>query len=97
MTTFYFIFPGVQASELEPLVGNNVDNIDGVVHETEERDDDLNELKITFRLGHKLLRQQLNLFFFFLFLCNRGGFFIYFLFFFMIHEGKGEELRQRPD
>lgn len=67
MTTFYFIFPGVQASELEPLVGNNVDNIDGVVHETEERDDDLNELKITFRLGHKLLRQQLNLFFFFYF------------------------------
>ncbi|KAK0096581.1 hypothetical protein PV326_005077 [Microctonus aethiopoides] len=40
---------GVQASELEPLVGNNVDNIDGVVHETEERDEDLNELKITFR------------------------------------------------
>ncbi|KAK0162068.1 hypothetical protein PV327_008433 [Microctonus hyperodae] len=51
---------GVQASELEPLVGNNVDNIDGVVHETEERDDDLNELKITFRSVTKEEKEKEN-------------------------------------
>ncbi|XP_044591320.1 proteoglycan 4 isoform X18 [Cotesia glomerata] len=40
---------GVQPSELEPLVGNNTDNIDGVVLEAEERDEDLADLKVAFR------------------------------------------------
>ncbi|XP_034934064.1 cell surface glycoprotein 1 isoform X4 [Chelonus insularis] len=40
---------GVQASELEPLVGSNADNIDGVVLEAEERDEELAELKVAFR------------------------------------------------
>ncbi|XP_026826738.1 mediator of DNA damage checkpoint protein 1 isoform X9 [Ooceraea biroi] len=41
---------GVQASELEPLVGGiGTDTIDGAVPEGDERDEDLSDLKITFR------------------------------------------------
>ncbi|XP_076280338.1 uncharacterized protein LOC143209056 isoform X2 [Lasioglossum baleicum] len=41
---------GVQASELEPLVGGTgMDIIDGVVPEGDEREEDLSDLKITFR------------------------------------------------
>lgn len=41
---------GLQASELEPLVGTGTDAIDGMVPEADERDEDLSDLKITFRL-----------------------------------------------
>ncbi|XP_029159564.1 uncharacterized protein LOC114931603 isoform X6 [Nylanderia fulva] len=40
---------GIQASELEPLVGSGMDTIDGVVPEGDEREEDLPDLKITFR------------------------------------------------
>ncbi|XP_020292438.1 uncharacterized protein LOC109859022 [Pseudomyrmex gracilis] len=41
---------GVQASELEPLVGGiGTDTIDGVVPEADEREEDLSDLKVTFR------------------------------------------------
>ncbi|XP_025152712.1 uncharacterized protein LOC105190229 isoform X12 [Harpegnathos saltator] len=41
---------GVQASELEPLVGGTgTDTIDGTVPEGDEREEDLSDLKITFR------------------------------------------------
>jgi len=45
-----FFLTGVQASELEPLVGGTgTDTIDGVVPEGDEREEDLSDLKITFR------------------------------------------------
>ncbi|XP_076177919.1 uncharacterized protein LOC143152095 isoform X6 [Ptiloglossa arizonensis] len=41
---------GVQASELEPLVGGTgTDTIDGVVPEGDEREEDMSDLKIAFR------------------------------------------------
>jgi hypothetical protein len=42
---------GIQASELEPLVGGTgTDTIDGAVPEADERDEDLSDnFKITFR------------------------------------------------
>ncbi|XP_043803509.1 serine/arginine repetitive matrix protein 1-like isoform X3 [Apis laboriosa] len=41
---------GMQASELEPLVGGTgTDTIDGVVPEGDEREEDMSDLKITFR------------------------------------------------
>lgn len=41
---------GIQASELEPLVGGiGTDMIDGVVPEGDEREEDLSDLKVTFR------------------------------------------------
>lgn len=40
---------GIQASELEPLVGSGTDTIDGIVPEGDEREEDLTDLKITFR------------------------------------------------
>jgi len=40
---------GIQASELEPLVGSGTDTIDGMVPEGDEREEDLTDLKITFR------------------------------------------------
>ncbi|KZC12800.1 hypothetical protein WN55_04317 [Dufourea novaeangliae] len=41
---------GVQASELEPLVGGTgADTIDGVVPEGDEREEDMSDLKIAFR------------------------------------------------
>ncbi|XP_011637491.1 uncharacterized protein LOC105427440 isoform X5 [Pogonomyrmex barbatus] len=41
---------GVQASELEPLVGGiGTDTIDGVVPEADEREEDLSDLKVAFR------------------------------------------------
>lgn len=43
-------FAGVQASELEPLVGGTgTDTIDGTVPEGDEREEDLSDLKISFR------------------------------------------------
>lgn len=43
-------FPGVQASELEPLVGGiGPDGIDGTVPEGDEREEDLSDLKVAFR------------------------------------------------
>jgi len=42
--------PGIQASELEPLVGGvGTDMIDGVVPEGDEREEDLSDLKVAFR------------------------------------------------
>lgn len=42
--------PGVQASELEPLVGGTgPDRIDGMVPEGDEREEDLSDLKVAFR------------------------------------------------
>ncbi|XP_050445820.1 proteoglycan 4 isoform X3 [Cataglyphis hispanica] len=40
---------GIQASELEPLVGSGTDAIDGMVPEGDEREEDMTDLKITFR------------------------------------------------
>ncbi|XP_025995091.1 uncharacterized protein LOC105200057 isoform X11 [Solenopsis invicta] len=41
---------GIQASELEPLVGSTgMDMIDGVVPEGDEREEDLSDLKVVFR------------------------------------------------
>ncbi|XP_063980401.1 uncharacterized protein LOC135164198 isoform X18 [Diachasmimorpha longicaudata] len=40
---------GIQASELEPLFGNNADNIDGVMPDVDEKDEDLTDFKISFR------------------------------------------------
>ncbi|XP_070165676.1 triadin isoform X13 [Polyergus mexicanus] len=40
---------GIQASELEPLVGSETDAIDGMVPEGDEREEDMTDLKITFR------------------------------------------------
>ncbi|XP_072752975.1 uncharacterized protein [Anoplolepis gracilipes] len=40
---------GIQASELEPLVGSGTDAIDGIVPEGDEHEEDLTDLKITFR------------------------------------------------
>ncbi|XP_029678068.1 uncharacterized protein LOC115244518 [Formica exsecta] len=40
---------GIQASELEPLVGSGTDAIDGMVPEGDEREEDITDLKITFR------------------------------------------------
>ncbi|XP_017799074.1 PREDICTED: flocculation protein FLO11 [Habropoda laboriosa] len=41
---------GMQASELEPLVGGTgTDTIDGVVPEGDEREEDMSDLKVTFR------------------------------------------------
>ncbi|XP_053596368.1 mucin-5AC isoform X2 [Microplitis demolitor] len=51
---------GVQPSELEPLVGNNTDNIDGVVLEAEERDEDLADLKVAFRSVTKEEKEKEN-------------------------------------
>ncbi|XP_034934081.1 uncharacterized protein [Chelonus insularis] len=51
---------GVQASELEPLVGSNADNIDGVVLEAEERDEELAELKVAFRSVTKEEKEKEN-------------------------------------
>lgn len=46
----FLCFPGVQASELEPLVGGiGTDMIDGVVPEGDEREEDLPDLKVAFR------------------------------------------------
>lgn len=45
----FLYFLGIQASELEPLVGGRMDTIDGVVPEGDEREEDLVDLKITFR------------------------------------------------
>ncbi|XP_011298299.1 proteoglycan 4 isoform X10 [Fopius arisanus] len=40
---------GIQASELEPLFGNNADHIDGVMPDVDEKDEDLTDFKISFR------------------------------------------------
>lgn len=50
-----FFFTGVQASELEPLVGGTgTDTIDGTVPEGDEREEDLSDLKIAFRSDRQL-------------------------------------------
>ncbi|XP_026826741.1 nascent polypeptide-associated complex subunit alpha, muscle-specific form isoform X12 [Ooceraea biroi] len=52
---------GVQASELEPLVGGiGTDTIDGAVPEGDERDEDLSDLKITFRSVTKEEKEKEN-------------------------------------
>ncbi|XP_076280359.1 uncharacterized protein LOC143209056 isoform X13 [Lasioglossum baleicum] len=52
---------GVQASELEPLVGGTgMDIIDGVVPEGDEREEDLSDLKITFRSVTKEEKEKEN-------------------------------------
>lgn len=66
-TVIDVFFSGVQPSELEPLVGNNTDTIDGIVHEGEERDEDLTELKITFRSAEYKSLTNLTYFNFFFF------------------------------
>lgn len=46
----FLLFTGLQASELEPLVGGTgTDTIDGAVPEGDEREEDLSDLKIAFR------------------------------------------------
>lgn len=51
LSVYFCVFPtGVQASELEPLVGGTgTDIIDGVVPEGDEREEDLSDLKVAFR------------------------------------------------
>lgn len=59
---FFFLFfssykciTGMQASELEPLVGGTgADTIDGVVPEGDEREEDMPDLKIAFRSEFKM-------------------------------------------
>ncbi|XP_029159563.1 proteoglycan 4 isoform X5 [Nylanderia fulva] len=51
---------GIQASELEPLVGSGMDTIDGVVPEGDEREEDLPDLKITFRSVTKEEKEKEN-------------------------------------
>ncbi|XP_025271070.1 mucin-5AC isoform X4 [Camponotus floridanus] len=53
---------GIQASELEPLVGSGTDTIDGMVPEGDEREEDLTDLKITFRnkKSNKIVRVSDN-------------------------------------
>ncbi|XP_015594429.1 uncharacterized protein LOC107267351 isoform X24 [Cephus cinctus] len=52
---------GVQASELEPLVGGRgADAIDGVVLEADEREEDLLELKVAFRSVTKEEKEKEN-------------------------------------
>ncbi|XP_019700195.2 mucin-5AC isoform X15 [Harpegnathos saltator] len=52
---------GVQASELEPLVGGTgTDTIDGTVPEGDEREEDLSDLKITFRSVTKEEKEKEN-------------------------------------
>ncbi|XP_076177921.1 uncharacterized protein LOC143152095 isoform X8 [Ptiloglossa arizonensis] len=52
---------GVQASELEPLVGGTgTDTIDGVVPEGDEREEDMSDLKIAFRSVTKEEKEKEN-------------------------------------
>ncbi|XP_018060190.1 PREDICTED: mediator of DNA damage checkpoint protein 1 isoform X5 [Atta colombica] len=52
---------GVQASELEPLVGGTgTDMIDGVVPEGDEREEDLSDLKVAFRSVTKEEKEKEN-------------------------------------
>ncbi|XP_076658623.1 uncharacterized protein LOC143362403 isoform X4 [Halictus rubicundus] len=52
---------GVQASELEPLVGGTgMDIIDGVVPEGDEREEDMSDLKIAFRSVTKEEKEKEN-------------------------------------
>ncbi|XP_018358278.1 PREDICTED: mediator of DNA damage checkpoint protein 1 isoform X7 [Trachymyrmex cornetzi] len=52
---------GVQASELEPLVGGiGTDMIDGVVPEGDEREEDLSDLKVAFRSVTKEEKEKEN-------------------------------------
>lgn len=52
---------GMQASELEPLVGGTgTDTIDGVVPEGDEREEDMSDLKITFRSVTKEEKEKEN-------------------------------------
>ncbi|XP_025271083.1 mucin-5AC isoform X17 [Camponotus floridanus] len=51
---------GIQASELEPLVGSGTDTIDGMVPEGDEREEDLTDLKITFRSVTKEEKEKEN-------------------------------------
>ncbi|XP_014480992.1 PREDICTED: flocculation protein FLO11 isoform X5 [Dinoponera quadriceps] len=52
---------GVQASELEPLVGGTgTDTIDGTVPEGDEREEDLSDLKIAFRSVTKEEKEKEN-------------------------------------
>ncbi|XP_011637483.1 proteoglycan 4 isoform X4 [Pogonomyrmex barbatus] len=52
---------GVQASELEPLVGGiGTDTIDGVVPEADEREEDLSDLKVAFRSVTKEEKEKEN-------------------------------------
>lgn len=46
---FHMFLIGIQASELEPLVGRGTDAIDGMVPEGDEREEDMTDLKISFR------------------------------------------------
>ncbi|XP_072752984.1 uncharacterized protein [Anoplolepis gracilipes] len=51
---------GIQASELEPLVGSGTDAIDGIVPEGDEHEEDLTDLKITFRSVTKEEKEKEN-------------------------------------
>ncbi|XP_050445828.1 proteoglycan 4 isoform X8 [Cataglyphis hispanica] len=51
---------GIQASELEPLVGSGTDAIDGMVPEGDEREEDMTDLKITFRSVTKEEKEKEN-------------------------------------
>ncbi|XP_039303334.1 uncharacterized protein LOC105200057 isoform X8 [Solenopsis invicta] len=52
---------GIQASELEPLVGSTgMDMIDGVVPEGDEREEDLSDLKVVFRSVTKEEKEKEN-------------------------------------
>ncbi|XP_070165675.1 microtubule-associated protein futsch isoform X12 [Polyergus mexicanus] len=51
---------GIQASELEPLVGSETDAIDGMVPEGDEREEDMTDLKITFRSVTKEEKEKEN-------------------------------------
>ncbi|XP_063980398.1 proteoglycan 4 isoform X15 [Diachasmimorpha longicaudata] len=51
---------GIQASELEPLFGNNADNIDGVMPDVDEKDEDLTDFKISFRSVTKEEKEKEN-------------------------------------
>ncbi|XP_011298297.1 flocculation protein FLO11 isoform X8 [Fopius arisanus] len=51
---------GIQASELEPLFGNNADHIDGVMPDVDEKDEDLTDFKISFRSVTKEEKEKEN-------------------------------------